>query len=79
LLRSDNIMELKLTKRGRELLKEDKIERLKLENITLKAEIERLKEALKKYGRHLYDCEKYGNLSSFNCTCEFEQALKGGE
>ena len=42
MLRSDNIMELKLTKRGRELLKEDKIERLKLENITLKAEIERL-------------------------------------
>jgi len=41
-------------------------------------EIQELRKALKKYGRHLSDCPYYHPIlptSDVKCTCGFEQAL----
>lgn len=63
------------------------MERLKKENgnlsdecIRYTAEIERLREAVEKYGIHLEYCDFYGNyeddLEPRICTCGLQQALK---
>ena len=47
----------------------------------LQAENKRLREALKKYGRHLNDenqfCRSYMH-SAYKCDCGFDDVLKGG-